>query len=159
MVITIKLVKPSIHHLTQFSCACVLRICKVYSCRNFQVCDIPLLTIVTPLYIRVPRTYSSCQWKFVPFASISPFHPLPSPILFIFQGLSQPTSVSQAIHPSPHRWGWMIITQHEGHSRGLADRPWEALEDLSRGVKVNHTVIYLHTGLPRHNQRRNLNGY
>lgn len=99
MVITIKLVKPSIHHLTQFSCACVLRICKVYSCRNFQVCDIPLLTIVTPLYIRVPRTYSSCQWKFVPFASISPFHPLPSPILFIFQGLSQPTSVKSSTEP------------------------------------------------------------
>ena len=58
---------------------CVLSTSKSYSSSNFQVYNIVLLTIVTLMHSRIPRSYSSYNWKSVPFANISPFYLLHSP--------------------------------------------------------------------------------
>lgn len=51
------------------------KVCKLYSLHSFQVYNAIVLTVVTMLYIRFPRIYSS-NWKFVPF-DFSPFPPHP----------------------------------------------------------------------------------
>ena len=57
-----------------------MRTFKIYSLSNFQVCN-TVLTIVTILYIRSFRPYSSLQLKVVPFTKLCLF--LPPSITFL----------------------------------------------------------------------------
>ena len=65
----------------------VVRTFKIYSRSNFQMRNAVLLAMVTMLYIRFPRTYSSYKWKFTPFnqhLAISPhFSPWQPPFYFL----------------------------------------------------------------------------
>ena len=47
---------------------------KIYSLSSFQICSTVLLTVVTMLYINIPRTYVFCNCKLIPF---DPFTILP----------------------------------------------------------------------------------
>ena len=73
MITTISLV--NIHHHSH-NFFLVMRTFKIYSLRNFQICNTVLLTIVILLYI------TSYNWKFVPFDNLHSFCPVPSPCIW-----------------------------------------------------------------------------
>ena len=59
-------VNQHIHHLSYLFLFFVVRILVVYSFSSFQVPTV-LLTVVTVLYVKFPRAYSSYQWRLLPF--------------------------------------------------------------------------------------------
>ena len=54
-----------------------MRTFKMYSLSDFQIYNTVLLTVVTMLYIYIPRGYLSYDWKLLPFDHL---HPFPSPL-------------------------------------------------------------------------------
>ena len=55
-----------------------MRTLRIYFLNNFPIYHTAVLTIVTMLYIYIPSTYFSYNWKFVPFDHIPPIPPSPA---------------------------------------------------------------------------------
>lgn len=52
---------------------CVVRTFKIYCLIKFKVYNRVFLTMVTMLYFRFPRAYTSSKWTFAPLTDTSPF--------------------------------------------------------------------------------------
>ena len=76
MIITIQLTYPSLQivpFVCVCVCVCVVRTLKIYSLRKFHVYNTVLINYSRHAVQYSPRTYSSCNWKFVLRVQIFPF--------------------------------------------------------------------------------------